>query len=239
MSITVTPSLPKIAIESAAPDLLLQPGSVIDAKVLKVLSDNLVRIAISNVSIDVLSEIPLVAGQALQLAVSQTEAGIRLAVVGQGGASATSSDTAASAPNAAVAATVNALALPPSASNALTPLELVAVSAAAESAAIQQESLAPLFANLAAVAGSTNFPAKLQQAIMQVLEQRTSFDPALSGSDVKTAFKKSGIFFEASLASGSVSSASGLPDLKAALIVLRQTLLSTVNSAGDPSTSSP
>ncbi|HKH01731.1 MAG TPA: flagellar hook-length control protein FliK, partial [Bradyrhizobium sp.] len=172
MSISVTPSLPKIAVESAAPDLLLQPGSVIDAKVLKVLSDNLVRIAISNVSIDVLSEIPLVAGQALQLAVSQTEAGIRLAVVGQGGASATSSDTAASAPNTTVAATVNALALPPSASNALTPLERVAVSVAAESAAIQQESLAPLFANLAAVAGSTNFPAKVQQAIMQVLEQR-------------------------------------------------------------------
>src|SRR3954467_10784912 len=98
MSISVNPSLPKIAVESAPPDLLLQPGSIVDAKVLKVLSANLVRIAISNVSIDELSEIPLIAGQALQLAVSQTKAGIRLAVVGQGAASASSSDTVALAP---------------------------------------------------------------------------------------------------------------------------------------------
>ena len=95
MSISITPILPKVAVESAAPDLLLQPGSVVDAKVLNVLSDNLVRIAISNVLIDVLSEIPLAAGQALQLAVSQTEAGIRLAVVGQGGPSVTSAETVA------------------------------------------------------------------------------------------------------------------------------------------------
>jgi len=240
MSISITPILPKVAVESAAPDLLLQPGSVVDAKVLNVLSDNLVRIAISNVLIDVLSEIPLAAGQALQLAVSQTEAGIRLAVVGQGGPSVTSAETVAlAAANSGVDAPSNAspLAAPPS--NLLTPLERVAVSAAVENAAAQQESLAPLFANLAAVAGSTNFPAKLQQAITQVLEQQTSFDTALNGSDVKNAFQKSGIFLEASLASGSISSDSGIPDLKAALIVLRQTLVSTVNSAGAAEPSAP
>ena len=47
------------------------------------------RIAIANLSIDVLSEVPLQAGQNLQLAVSQTPDGIRLAVVGQGAAAAT------------------------------------------------------------------------------------------------------------------------------------------------------
>ena len=86
MPISVTPILPVIAAQGAAPDLVLQPGSVVDAQVLQILADNLVRIAIASLSIDVLSEVPLAAGQTLQLAVSQTPDGIRLAVVGQGGA---------------------------------------------------------------------------------------------------------------------------------------------------------
>ena len=63
---------------------MLQPGTVIDAQVLKVLANNMVRIAIAGLSLDVMSQVPLQAGQAMQLAVSQTEGGIRLAVVGQG-----------------------------------------------------------------------------------------------------------------------------------------------------------
>jgi hypothetical protein len=231
MSISVTPILPVIAAPGAAPDLVLQPGSVVDAQVLKILSDNLVRIAIANISLDVLSEIPLAAGQALQLAVSQTPDGIRLAVVGQGAAAAASTDTVTLAPSAFVDAAANSSAVAPS-RNVLTPLERVAVAAAAESAATRQDSLAPLFANLGAVAGSNGLPQKLQQAVMQVLAQRTSLDPALTGGDVKNAFQKSGILLEAALASGSVVQASGIPDLKAALIVLRQTLLSSLGPAG-------
>ena len=52
-----------------APELVLQPGSVVNAQVLKVLSADLVRIAIASLSIDVASEIPLQQGQTLQLAV--------------------------------------------------------------------------------------------------------------------------------------------------------------------------
>src|SRR3979411_219252 len=107
MSISVNPILPVIATQGAvvatqgaAPELVLQPGTVIDAQVLKLLSNNLVRIAMGNLSIDVLSEIPLSAGQVLQLAVSQTEGGIRLAVVGQGAAAGPSSDTITLAPDA-------------------------------------------------------------------------------------------------------------------------------------------
>src|SRR5437868_3464440 len=72
MPISVNPTIPVIAAQSVAPDLVLQPGTVVDAQVLKLLSDNLVRIAIAGFSIDVLSEVPLAAGQTLQLAVSQT-----------------------------------------------------------------------------------------------------------------------------------------------------------------------
>jgi hypothetical protein len=230
MSISVNPILPVIAAQSAAPDLVLPPGSVIDAQVLKVLSDNLVRIVIAGLSIDVLSEVPLAAGQTLQLAVSQVQDGIRLAIVGQGAAA--GGDAVTLSPGAAVGATGNpsSIGSAPSA-NVLTPLERSAVSAAAQSAAAHQDSLAPLFANLGAVAGSGGLPAKLQQAVMQVLAQQTSLDSGLTGSDVKNAFQKSGILLEASLASGTVPPSAGMPDLKAALIVLRQTLLSSLGAA--------
>jgi len=231
MSISVNPILPVIAAQGAAPDLVLQPGSVVDAEVLKILSDDLVRIAIASLSIDVLSEIPLAAGQTLQLAVSQTPDGIRLAVVGEGAGSA-SADTVTLAPNAPVDAAAGpplSAALP---RDILTPLERVAVAAAAESAATQQDSLAPLFANLGVVAGSNSLPPKLQQAVMQVLAQQTSLDQNLTGSDVKNAVQKSGLFLEATLASGSVSLGTGMPDLKAALIVLRQALVSSLGAAG-------
>jgi Flagellar hook-length control protein FliK len=259
MPISVSPTIPVIAAQAVAPDLVLQPGTVVDAEVLKLLSDNLVRIAIAGFSIDVFSEIPLSAGQALQLAVSQTEGGIRLAVVGQGaGAAAGASSAGPSsagifpeavtlAPNAPGVAANPPLNLAPNAPvdavanpslnvtplrNELTPLERVAVATAAEGAATQQGSQAPLFANLAAVAAFDGLPPKLQQAVLQVLAQQTSLDQNLTGSDVKNAFQKSGLLLEASLASASALPAAGVPDLKAALIVLRQTLLSSLGTGG-------
>jgi hypothetical protein len=243
MPISVNPTVPVITAQGVASGLVLQPGTVINAQVLKILADNLVQIAIANLSIDVLSEVPLQAGQTLQLAVSQTPDGIRLAVVGQGAAAPTGgapADAVTLAPGATVAPLGNAAAVatpPVSAApsvNALTPLERSAVSAAVQTAVTQQGSLAPLFANLGVAASSGGLPPALQQAVAQVLAQRSSLDQNLTGSDVKNAFESSGLFLEASLASGSVSTASGLPDLKAALIVLRQTLLSSLGTADSP-----
>jgi hypothetical protein len=249
MPISVNPTVPVITAQGAASGLVLQPGTVINAQVLKILADNLVQIAIANLSIDVLSEVPLQAGQNLQLAVSQTQDGIRLAVVGQGAAAATggaSPDTVTLVPgatraSATPASPTNAAAVsnppvsaPPSI-NALTPLERSAVSAAVQTAVTQQGSLAPLFANLGVVASSGGLPPALQQAVAQVLAERSSLDQNLTGEDVKNAFEGSGLFLEASLASGSALTASGMPDLKAALIVLRQTLLSSLG-AGESAT---
>jgi hypothetical protein len=78
------------------------------------------------------------------------------------------------------------------------------------------------------IAGASGMPPKLQQAVMELLAQRTSLDQNLTGGDIKNAFQKSGLFLEASLSSGSIPPATGKPDLKAALIVLRQTLASLV-----------
>lgn len=251
MPISVNPTVPVITAQSAASAVVLQPGTVINAQVLKILADNLVQIAIANLAVDVLSEVPLQAGQNLQLAVSQTQDGIRLAIVGQGAAAATGSapaDTVTLAPGATLApaalaspANADAVANPPVTAapsiNALTPLERSAVSAAVQAAVTQQASLAPLFANLGVVASPGSLPPALQQAVAQVLAQRSSLDQNLTGSDVKNAFESSGLFLEASLASGSASTASGMPDLKAALIVLRQTLLSSLGTADGPAVS--
>ena len=64
--------------DAATPGLVLQAGTIVDAKVVSVMADNLVRIAIANLSIDVMSEVALTPGQNLQLAVSQNEAGVSL-----------------------------------------------------------------------------------------------------------------------------------------------------------------
>src|SRR3954469_12781830 len=226
MAISINPVLPVLSAQEVggvAPELVLQPGSVVNAQVLKVLSADLVRIAIASLSIDVASEIPLQQGQNLQLAVMQTKDGIRLAMVGQGGDVAGSS---ADAVTLSADAAVNRPAIV-SLKSVLTPLERAAVSAAVQAAVTEQDSLAPLFANLGAAVSASNLPPKLQAAIAQGLAQQTSLDQNLDGADIKTAFQKSGIFLEASLAAGSVP-ASGVPDLKAALIVLRQTLQSAL-----------
>ena len=236
MAISINPVLPVLAAQEVggtAPELVLQPGSVVNAQVLKILSADLVRIAIASLSIDVLSEIPLQEGQLLQLAVSQTKDGVRLAVVGQGGdAAAASADAVTLSPEAlvdAVATVTRPTIVAPK--SVLTPVERAAVLVAAQTAATEQDSLAPLFANLGSVVSSGNLPPKLRQAIAQVLAQQTSLDQNLGGNDVKNAFQKSGIFLEASLATGAVP-ASGVPDLKAALIVLRQTLQSALGADG-------
>ena len=248
MPIPVNPILSVVAAQGgAARDLVLQPGTVVDAQVMQLLADNLVRISIANMSIDVLSAVPLQAGQALQLAVSQTEGGIRLAVVGQGaGAVAGSADAVTVTPGVTltpgtrVDVPASPAAIGASPKDILTPLERLAVSTAAQAAATQQGSLAPLFADMTAAASSNALPPKLQAAVTQVLAQRTSLDQNLTGGDIKDAFQKSGLFLEASLASGSVSAeAGGVPDLKAALIVLRQTLMTSLAATSSAAARTP
>jgi flagellar hook-length control protein FliK len=234
MIIAVNPTLPVTAAQgvgqaagSATAGLVLQPGTVVNAQVLKV-ADNLVQIAIANLAIDVLSEIALTPGQNLQLAVSQTESGIRLAVVGQGAGAA--ANTAGPAANAPVNEAANPSVLAAPSNDPLTPLERIAVSVASASAAAQQGSQAPLFANLGAALASNSLPPALQQAVAQVLAQQTGLNQDLTGGDIQNAFQKSGLFLESALASGSVSPDGSVPDLKAALIVLRQTLATAVGA---------
>ncbi|WP_176945943.1 flagellar hook-length control protein FliK [Bradyrhizobium sp. Rc2d] len=218
------------AADAATPDLVLQAGSVVDARVVSMLADNMVRIAIANLSMDVMSEVALTPGQNLQLAVSQNDGTIRLAVVG--GAGGAASDQITLTP--AAASLVESPPLAPSASaarNTLTPLEQVAVTVASAEAVTRQGSQAPLFANLAAVVTGSDLPAGLKQAMLDVLAQQTPLNARLDGGDIETAFQKSGLFLEASLAAGAMPSSGAMPDLKAALLVLRQTLATLETTA--------
>jgi Flagellar hook-length control protein FliK len=241
MPIVIAPNIPPPAAQSATPaGIVLQPGSVISAQVVQILGNDQARIAIGGQSIDVLSQVPLQAGQTLQLQVSLTASGVSLAVVNPQGAAAASQNPADAtsitlAPDAAALITAPAISGAAATNSQLTPLETLAVSQVAQTAATQQTSLAPLFANLGAAASLPGLPPQLQQAIAEVLSQQTSLDQNLSGNDIKQAFQSSGLFLEASLASGSALPSSATPDLKAALIVLRQALatsLADLTSAG-------
>jgi hypothetical protein len=234
MSIAINPVFPVVAAQGVAAGVALQPGTVIDATVLKQLDANLVRIAISNLTIEVLSEVPLTPGQALQLAVSQTPQGVRLQIVpGEGDA-----PSSAPAPSAG-AAKADIVSVPKAdvpvqtaaAGRVLTNLEALAVSAAVQTAAARQGSLSPLFANLGMAASSPALPQTLQQAAAQLLAQRTPLSENLTADALKAAFRNSGLFLEQNLAA---SQAPASPDLKAALIVFRQTVSSWLGNVPAP-----
>ncbi len=243
MALTSNPITPVISADAASPSVTLQPGSVIDAKVLQVLANDFVRIAVASLSIEVASEVPLQVGQALQLAVSQTPQGVRLQIVLQ------TPDTSSPAqPATLVSPTITPNIAPSAASDAqgvsvtrpLTPLEVVAVAKALQTAAGQQGSLSPLFANLTVAATSDQVPDVLQQAAHSLLAGRPALSEKLSGDDLATAFRQSGLFYEQSQKQAAALPASALanvavaPDLKAALIVFRQILGSWLGGAAQP-----
>jgi len=229
MSATINPVFPVLAAQGVAADVALQPGTVIDARVLKLLANDFVRIAVSNLSIEVMSEVPLQVGQALQLAVSQTADGVRLQIVRSDSAGAGAA-TDAEAPATLVAASARS---PSPVQNGaaivtrpLTNLEAIAVSAAMQSAAVKQGSMAPLFANLGVAAASPALPENLQQAAQQLLSARLPLDGSLTGEGMKAAFQQSGLFLEQTRRAQGSLQAGAMPDLKAALIVFRQALTS-------------
>ena len=233
---------------------MLQAGQVITAEVLQVLGNDQVQIAIGNQTIVAATQVPLQAGQTLQLQVSQTSNGIGLSIVNQpstatgqagqtsAGAGATSNAVITLSPSLAASLAANLAPDAVTPSNPLTPLETLAVSVAAQTAVTQQTSLAPLFADLGVAAGLPNLPPQVQQAVAQVLAQQIPLDQNLTADAVQEAFQSSGLFLETSLASGSAL-ASSVPDLKAALLVLRQTLTSVLSdvttAAGTTSAASP
>jgi hypothetical protein len=217
MPTPIQPIGPVVAPDAAATAVVLRPGAAIDAVVVKLLEANLVRIAIAGLMLDVASEVPLQAGQALRFVVTPSADGLRLVIAPPAaGASAT---VAAAAPLAPVAA-----------SPVLTATERQAVAAATTQAATRQGGLAPLFADLAAAPLAALAPA-VRAAAAQVLATRLSGDGAVTGEALKAATDRSGLFLEQRLATGAPP-LSGRSDMKAALTVLRHALAVAADAAG-------
>lgn len=246
MSITITPVNPVSQAAStaqAAPDLVLTPGTVVDARVLAVRDANMVRIAIEGLAIDVLSEVALQPGTTVKLAVSQNGDGVRLAVVPQdqavaGKASATGGSVTVLSP-AIVDQLKTAQPGAQASSNQALPnaAESAAIARAVQTAAPKQAGLSPLFANLPVIVASDGVPQPVQNAAAQLLTARPQLDTALTADDLRQAFQKSGLLLESSLARGVAPS--GTPDLKAALVVFRQVLSNWLGQAGTPAATAP
>jgi hypothetical protein len=162
--------------------------------------------------------------------------------------------TAAAADGIALAATpklsaAEALRLAPAPDG----VTMAALTAAVRNTAATQNGLAPLFAEIAAVANLRALPEPVQSEAMRLLVMRPRLDGNIAAEDVKQAFANSGLFLEALLAERGQQSANhsagagmspapnagpnaGAPiseavanalpsgDLKAALIVFRQVL---------------
>jgi hypothetical protein len=115
------------------------------------------------------------------------------------------------------------------------PAPPTAVETAMQSAASRQGGLAPLLADLAVAVQTPDLPAPVLAAAVRVLALQQPLEASPSADDLKQALAQSGLMLEARIA------ADGAPpdaDLKAALLVLRQTL-QNATPAPPPSQAAP
>jgi hypothetical protein len=255
MDIVSLPSLLAIPNSFGAPPSSLQPGEIIDALVVALLDGGIARLQLPDGTVDVRTAVPLTVGAKVRLAVNGTSAGLQLVVLTDGGAGrsatpvavvarqladaparaaadvATGAGFEASAVEIAVtgapAAAVAQPASPPAAAAANTLAEAVQVAAA------RQGGLAPLLADLAQAASGGALPSSVAAAAARVLDLRVPLD-GLDAAALRQAFARSGLFLEAGLAAALPSGTADMagPDLKAALLVLRQAVNSWLD--GEP-----
>jgi hypothetical protein len=99
--------------------------------------------------------------------------------------------------------------------------------AAIANAAGRQGGLAPLMADLEQALASPALPAPVKAAMAEVLSLRTPLTATPTAGEIRNAMSTSGVFLEPRLAAGTPAQ----PDLKAALLVLRQALRSALPAA--------
>jgi hypothetical protein len=204
----------------------LQAGQVIDALVLALLDNDLVRLALPGLVLDVRSQVALTPGTTVRLAVQSTPSGVQLVIVPDSheGASnpvqsprppsagqapvaagnqgnATTATTSSQATIVAIAGTrVESSPVPAPGPPDVTTAQVLGQ--ATRIAASRQGGLAPLLANALVLVNSTPAatPKPVVQAAINLLGLALPLDEGLSGADVKAAFQQSGIFLEMHLA---------------------------------------
>jgi len=114
-----------------------------------------------------------------------------------------------------------------------------AVAGAVQSAAPRQGGLGPLMADLAQALASPDLPPAVREAGVRLLGLRTPLTPTLSAQDLRQAVARSGLFLEARLAAQAATGAPLPPDLKAALLNVREALAGWAARAAPPGASAP
>ena len=238
MQFAIPPNVIAASAQSGS-SVALQPGDIVNALVLQLLADGKVRIAIANKTMDVVSQVPLDPGTTVQLAVKSTATGLALSLLDQGtehGAASAGTAVLGSAlarpANLAAAAAESplppAMAAPDEIAEPRAPdirPAAAALSQAVRSAAVRQNGLAPLFANISEAAQAQSLPAPVRSAMARLSAFQISTAAPVTADGVKQAFSRSGLFLETRMATSSAGGAlAPPPDLKAALVIFRQVL---------------
>ncbi|HUI94500.1 MAG TPA: flagellar hook-length control protein FliK [Xanthobacteraceae bacterium] len=96
-----------------------KPGDVIEAQVVQLIGDNAAKLAVGKLIMDVQTQVPLMVGATVRLAVKSTPDGIRLTLLGNGaGAPAGNAPSAAANPAAGASPTPDGAGSPPGAAGA-------------------------------------------------------------------------------------------------------------------------
>lgn len=229
---------------SGAPAVPLQPGQIVQALVLELLQSGAFRLQLPQAVLDVRSTVPLTPGDTITLVAKGNGSALRLDILGQGNSPAPRAglpaDPAAQAVRrpigeAVILARVNVpdgTPVPAKTAAAIVPAPDAtpprALAEAVRTAAARQGGLAPLLADVAQAATIATLPAPVRAAVTQLLGLRLPLSETLTAADVKQAFTRSGVLLEPKLAAatqappGVPTAAQAAPDLKAALLVLRQ-----------------
>lgn len=239
MDLVVSPIAVALNTQSGGNPPSFTPGQVVDALVLRLIDQTHVQLAVGNSLIDVQTAVPLQLGAHVQLAVRATPDGLRLVLLHPdeigtlaNGAGAAGLGGARTAQDAATAR--------PNGDPATVPAQTVAspqaaLAQAVRTAAVLQDSLAPLLANVAVAMKLGGIPDAVRTAAVQLMSFRLPTDAPVKADDIARALSRSGLFLEAGLATGAASGQTAAAgDLKAALVALRAALATMVGSANAP-----
>jgi hypothetical protein len=253
MDLVSLPSLLAIPNSFGPPPSASPPGEIVDAVVLALLDNGLVRLQVPDGTLDVRTAVPLAVGAKVRLAVSGTSAGLQVVVLTDGSGRAGTPATVVARQGAEVAARAGgestaaepqpaveiALSSGPapvrqSASPPLAPAA-ESIANAVQAAASRQGGLGPLLADLDQAIKTEALPQPIAAVVERVLDARLPIE-SLSATGLHQALARSGLFLEASLGASlaaDAAPASG-PDLKAVLLVLRRMLQAWTQSEPRP-----
>ncbi|MBI3433736.1 MAG: flagellar hook-length control protein FliK [Proteobacteria bacterium] len=201
MDIVISPQTVFFNTQAGASQTPLAPGDVLDAKVLAVLADGRVRLAVANTLIEVATQVALSPGTTVRLAVRETPQGVQLVLVDPGaarGGGAPASGQGATRSTAALAPQVQSPPLAPAAPDARA-ADRIVVNDVAQSNAPPAASASPA----RAAPGVAQDGAVIDAAVRLAAARQNGLGAVIANAEI----------------------AAGLPDLPAPLRGLAQTLL--------------